>query len=166
MKFNIKTSVVALLVTVAIGIGLYLSTPDMDRAPESTFVLLDGSKKTTGDLKGKVTLVNYWASWCRECRVEHATLTALGRDPRVRLVGIAYKDEAAKSLAFLSDHGNPYVAVGQDVSGRVGIDWGVYGVPETFVIDRDGVIRHRHVGPITPQVMRDTLLPLLQRLGA
>lgn len=107
--------------------------------------------------EGKVTLVNYWASWCVECRVEHPTLAVLGDDPRVRLVGIAYKDKPEAAKGFLAEHGNPYRAIGLDENGRAGIDWGVYGVPETYVVAPDGVVTYKHIGPITPGVFRATL---------
>ena len=105
------------------------------------------------DLMGKVTIVNVFASWCVPCRQEQPALNALaskfaGND-RVRLVGINYKDQPDKAQAFLDEVGNPYSAIGSDRDGRVGIDWGVYGVPETYVVDAAGVVRHKFIGPLT-----------------
>lgn len=108
---------------------------------------------------GKVTLVNFWASWCVECRTEHETLKRLARDPRVRLVGIAYKDAPADAARWLRDMGNPYAATGLDEKGRVGIDWGVYGVPETYVVRADGVIVHKFIGPLSDGAVRAVLGP-------
>jgi cytochrome c biogenesis protein CcmG/thiol:disulfide interchange protein DsbE len=112
---------------------------------------------------GRVTLVNYWASWCVECRVEHATLAALATDPRVRLVGVAYKDEPEAARGFLAEHGNPYRAVGLDRNGRAGIDWGVYGVPETYVVAADGIVTYKYIGPLTPEVVATTLSTEIER---
>jgi cytochrome c biogenesis protein CcmG, thiol:disulfide interchange protein DsbE len=110
------------------------------------------------DLKGdKVTVVNVWASWCAPCRAEHPLLSTLAADPRIRLVGINYKDNAENARRFLGALGNPFVAVGVDTSGRSAIDWGVYGVPETFVVSRDGIIRHKHVGPLSEEAVKTTL---------
>ncbi len=107
-----------------------------------------------GDLRGdRVTILNVWASWCAPCRVEHPHLMALASDPSVRLVGIDYKDKPETARRFLGTFGNPFAAVGFDELGRAGIELGVYGVPETFVIDRAGTIRHRHVGPLTPETL-------------
>lgn len=117
-------------------------------------------------LRGKVWVLNVWASWCGPCREEHPQWLAFAQSQRVPLYGLNYKDRPDDARRWLANFGNPYVQSLADADGKAGIDWGVYGVPETFVIDRDGIVRHRHVGPITPQVMRDTLLPLLQRLGA
>ncbi|NLH80118.1 MAG: DsbE family thiol:disulfide interchange protein [Phyllobacteriaceae bacterium] len=128
--------------------------------------LADGSAMpglSSADLKapgpGKVTIVNFWASWCVECRVEHETLKALKTNPRVRLVGIAYKDEPQNAAGWLRDMGNPYVATGLDLSGRVGIDWGVYGVPETYVVRPDGVIAYKFIGPLSEGATKAVLGP-------
>ena len=105
------------------------------------------------DLKGGVTVVNVWASWCAPCRQEHPLLMDLAKNPAVRVVGINYKDNPENARRFLGALGNPFAAVGGDPSGRAAIDWGVYGVPETFVVGPDGAIRHKHIGPLTPEAM-------------
>ena len=115
-------------------------------------------------IKGKVTLVNFFASWCVPCRAEHPILMRLSVEKRVTVYGINYKDRSEDAARWLKELGNPYVAIGHDEPGRVGIDWGVYGVPETFVVDREGRIRFRQVGPITPAVLQDTILPLIAKL--
>ncbi|HEX6978008.1 MAG TPA: DsbE family thiol:disulfide interchange protein [Alphaproteobacteria bacterium] len=115
-------------------------------------------------IKGKVALVNVFASWCVPCKAEHPVLMRLAEERRVPIYGINYKDAERDARAWLDTLGNPYAAIGHDLSGRVGIDWGVYGVPETFVVDRTGRIRHKHVGPITPQILRDEILPLIASL--
>ncbi len=102
---------------------------------------------------GGVTLVNVWASWCAPCRLEHPLLIALSREPGVRVVGINYKDDPENARRFLGALGNPFAAVGVDPNGRSAIEWGVYGVPETFVVDGQGRIRHKHIGPLTPETM-------------
>ena len=105
------------------------------------------------DLKGRVTVVNVWASWCGPCRDEHPLLMELAGDPSIRVVGINYKDNPENARRFLGRFGNPFAAVGTDPSGRTAIDWGVYGVPEAFVIGPDGTIRHKQIGPLTPGAM-------------
>jgi len=119
----------------------------------------------TTDIRGHVALVNVFASWCVPCRAEQPILMRLAREKGVVLYGIDYKDQAAEGAAFLKEFGNPYKAIGVDGDGKVGIDWGVYGVPETFVIDRDGRIRHKQVGPITPEALNKTILPLVAQLS-
>jgi cytochrome c biogenesis protein CcmG, thiol:disulfide interchange protein DsbE len=105
------------------------------------------------DLKGRVTVVNVWASWCGPCRQEHPMLIALAKNPSVRVVGINYKDNPENARRFLGALGNPFAAVGVDPSGRTAIDWGVYGVPETFIVGPDGTIRHKHIGPLVAAQM-------------
>ena len=112
----------------------------------------------TGDLKkGRLTLVNVWASWCIPCRQEHPQLMAIARAGKIDLVGINHKDTRANALAFLREGGSPYSAIGVDTTGRASIDWGVYGVPETYLVDAKGVIRYKFVGPITPKALKGTL---------
>ena len=104
-----------------------------------------------GDFKGKVTILNVFASWCAPCRDEHPVLMELAKDTRFQLIGLNYKDKQANAAGFLAELGNPYAKIGSDESGRAGIDWGVYGVPETFVIGPDGIIRYKHVGPLNAE---------------
>ncbi|MCR4283176.1 MAG: DsbE family thiol:disulfide interchange protein [Bauldia sp.] len=115
------------------------------------------------DLDGQVTVVNIFASWCGPCRTEHPQLVALAADERIRLVGIDYKDQPQNAKRFLDDLGNPYAAVGVDTRGRTGIDWGVYGVPETFVVDRAGIIRFKFIGPLTAETVESALMPAIAK---
>ena len=143
-------------------------------APVTELPALDGLAEngnpvpgiTTADFIGGVTVVNVWASWCVPCRREHPFVEALGADERIRVVGINYEDPPANALAFLSEFGNAYDAVGVDRSGRLSIDWGVYGVPETFLLDRAGIIRHKVIGPITEETFQDEVLPRIEALLA
>lgn len=107
--------------------------------------------------RGQATIVNVFASWCAPCLIEHPLLMELARDPKLRIVGINYKDQPENARRFLGGKGNPYVAVGVDANGRTAIDWGVYGVPETFVVGPNGNILHKHVGPLTPDSARQLL---------
>lgn len=135
-------------------------------APAFALAGLDGKPGLDrAELAGHVALVNFFASWCGPCRLEQPLLLRLAHDANVRLYGIAYKDKPADTAHYLAELGDPYRRVGLDESGRVGINFGVYGVPETYVIDKEGRIRLRHVGPLTAEDIDRTLLPLLRRLG-
>ena len=116
------------------------------------------------DMAGKVWLLNVWASWCVSCRVEHPVLVDFARRKVAPLVGLDYKDKDPEARAWLAKHGNPYDLSVVDADGRVGIDYGVYGVPETYVIDKAGVIRFKQIGPVTPEVLQTKILPLIQEL--
>ena len=113
--------------------------------------------------KGKVSLVNVWASWCVPCHEEAPLLTALSADKRLQIVGINYKDTPDNARRFLGRYGNPFGRVGVDANGRASIEWGVYGVPETFVVGREGTIVYKLVGPITPDNLRNVLLPQMEK---
>jgi cytochrome c biogenesis protein CcmG/thiol:disulfide interchange protein DsbE len=115
------------------------------------------------DFKGAVTVLNVWASWCEPCRDEATLLVQLARDPRIRMVGINYKDKPDNARRFLGRYGNPFVASGADANGRAGIEWGVYGVPETFIIGRDGRIAYKLVGPVTPGNIEQVLKPEIEK---
>lgn len=127
-------------------------------APEQPF--------TPEALRGKVWLLNVWASWCAACRVEHPVLVELAKTRSVLMYGLNYKDQSDKAIEWLARLGNPYASSLSDTHGLVGIDLGVYGVPETFVIDKDGMIRYKHIGPVTTEALQNTILPLMRRLGA
>jgi cytochrome c biogenesis protein CcmG/thiol:disulfide interchange protein DsbE len=128
--------------------------------------LKDPSKTFTAEeMRGKVWLLNVWASWCVTCRDEHPLLLEYARSKVVPIYGLNYKDKREDALAWLADLGDPYVLSASDFDGRVGIDYGVYGAPETYLIDRDGVIRFKHVGPVTPDVWEKEVLPLVKELN-
>jgi len=116
------------------------------------------------DMKGKVWLLNVWASWCVSCRVEHPLLLQLAKTNVVPVYGLDYKDKADDALAWLAQHGNPYTASIVDSDGKVGIDYGVYGVPETFLIDKAGVVRYKQIGPLTVEALQQKILPLVRQL--
>jgi len=170
---------IPLLIVVAI-FALFLKMLGGDRNPkEIKSVLLDKPvpvfslpalyegkpSLTEADLKtGKPILVNFFASWCVPCRAEHDNLMRLAHDQGVPIIGIAYKDEPQRSIGFLEELGNPFVATVKDRDGRTAIDWGVTGVPETFLIDGDGILRYRHWGPIVGDSLEKRLLPQLKEL--
>jgi cytochrome c biogenesis protein CcmG/thiol:disulfide interchange protein DsbE len=134
--------------------------------PAFTLTRLDNPAVTISDadFKGKVSLLNVWATWCVSCRREHETLVQLAKTGQVEIYGLNYKDNREDAKRWLSQLGNPYVANAFDSDGRVGIDWGVYGAPETFIIDREGIIRHKHIGPLTDEIINDEILPLVAKL--
>lgn len=160
------------LVALAMGLGHdpHLVPSALIDRPAPEFVLPSLYQSADGvsrkDLDGRVTLVNFFASWCAPCREEHPQLMALAKRPGVTLEGVSYKDKPEESRRFLDNLGNPFRHVGIDRAGATAIDFGVYGVPETYVIDGSGRIRYRHVGPLTAEVLNDKILPLIERLTA
>jgi cytochrome c biogenesis protein CcmG, thiol:disulfide interchange protein DsbE len=143
-------------------------SPLIDKpAPAFQLTQLDKPEKTIAreDLLGKVWVMSVWASWCVACQAEHPLLMALSRKKLVPIYGLNYKDERMDGMKWLARYGDPYDASLFDSDGRVGIDWGVYGVPETFVVDRQGVIRFKQIGPLTPEVIRDQIEPLVRKLN-
>lgn len=161
-----------LLAAFAMGLGHdphLLPSALLDRpAPEFALPGLDDAADglTRKDLDGRVTLINFFASWCLPCREEQPALMALAKQRGVSLDGIAYKDKPEESRRFLDRFGNPYARIGVDNNGTTGIDFGVYGVPETYLVDTAGRIRYRHVGPLTAEDVEDKILPVLQRITA
>jgi cytochrome c biogenesis protein CcmG/thiol:disulfide interchange protein DsbE len=121
---------------------------------------------SNNDLMGKVSILNIWATWCVSCRAEHEVLLLLAKTGKVDIYGLNYKDERDKAQQWLAQLGDPYVANAFDADGRVGIDWGVYGAPETFIMDRLGIIRHKHIGPLTVDSLNNEILPLIAELQA
>jgi cytochrome c biogenesis protein CcmG/thiol:disulfide interchange protein DsbE len=136
--------------------------------PVFTLPLLSDPDATISDtdLKGKVSAMNIWATWCVSCRAEHEVLLELAQTGKVNIYGLNYKDKRADAQRWLRQLGDPYIANAFDADGRTGIDWGVYGAPETFIMDKHGIIRHKHIGPLTRNDILNELLPLIARLEA
>ena len=162
---------VGLVVFLAIGLGRdphEVPSPLINKpAPAFQLPQLHESTKTFSaqEMRGKVWLLNVWASWCISCREEHPLLLDFARSGEVPLFGLNYKDQRNDAIAWLDELGNPYLVSAVDLDGRVGIDYGVYGAPETYLIDREGVIRFKHVGPLTPDVIQGKVLPLARNLN-
>ena len=162
----------ALAIVLAVGLKRdprEVPSPLIDKpAPKFALARLDDAAKTVrlDDLKGKVFILNVWASWCVACREEHPILLDFAKKRVVPVYGLNYKDTRADASAWLARFGNPYDASFFDEDGRVGLDFGVYGVPETFVVDGNGVIRMKHIGPITPEVLTNKIERLLKKLDA
>lgn len=119
---------------------------------------------SNADLRGKVWVMNIWATWCSACRAEHEVLLRLAQGGKISIYGLNYKDNRPAAIQWLQRLGDPYVANAFDEHGRVGIDWGVYGAPETFIIDKQGIIRYKHIGPLTIDVVNNEILPLIAEL--
>ncbi len=167
-----------LVLAVIFGRSLYTVGVEGRQASDLPSVLIDkpapqfvlppiagpGKGFSRADLGGKVSLVNVWASWCPPCRIEHPVLMRLARQG-VTIWGINYKDKPADAQAFLDELGDPFKSIGADRNGRTAIDWGVYGYPETFVVDAEGRVRYRHVGPIQARDLEEKILPLLEKLA-
>ncbi len=162
---------IVLVAFLAIGLGRdprKVPSPLIGKAaPEFRLSQLHDPSKTfaPSDMRGKVWLLNVWASWCFSCREEHPLLLEIQRSGSVPIYGLNTKNVRDEALAWLKDLGDPYVLSAADLDGRVSIDYGVYGAPETFLIDREGIIRFKHIGPITPEIWNKEILPLAQQLN-
>lgn len=154
--------------------GLFLNPREVPSPfigkPAPTFTLPvvgnDGQTFSPADMKGKVWVLNVWAPWCVSCRQEHGVLMALAQSQAVPIVGLNWKDREREAAQLLAQQGSPYLAVPDDLDGKVGIDYGVTGTPETYVVDQAGIIRMKHVGPISPDVWKEKFEPKLKELGA
>ncbi len=163
-----------IVMAVFLGVGLKLNPKEIPSplinkpAPAFSLPILAAPEKTLkpNDLLGKVWLLNVWASWCVSCREEHPLLIEFAQKQIAPLIGLNYKDESGAAKQWLENRGDPYLLSIVDADGRTGIEYGVYGVPETFVIDKKGLIRYKHTGPVAPGDIEKTFLPLIQQLQA
>ena len=172
-KFIIPLVIFAALVGfLFVGLGLNpreVPSPLVGKAApafELAHLHAPGTRFTQQDMAGKVWLLNVWASWCVACRQEHPLLVEIANRKTLPIVGLNYKDKPDDAKAWLAQFGDPYALSVSDLDGRVGIDYGVYGVPETFLIDRAGVIRYKHIGPLTPEALEKRIMPRVRDLGA
>ena len=170
-RFLVPLAILVVLVAfLAVGLNLdprEVPSPLIDKpAPAFQLARLDDPAQAVrlDDLRGQVWLLNVWASWCVACLDEHPVLLEFSRSSPVPIYGLNYKDQREAAVAWLGKHGNPYTASIVDANGRVGIDYGVYGVPETFLIDRHGVIRYKHIGPLTARVLNEKIVPMIGKL--
>ena len=174
MKKSLIPLTVFVLLVVFLAIGLKIDPREVPSpligkaAPGFSLPVLNRAEQqfTPSQMQGKVWVLNVWASWCVACRSEHAILNRFAKANDINLIGFNYKDNPVAAQRWLTQLGNPYKLTVLDLDGRVGIDWGVYGVPETFVIDKHGMIRHKYTGPLTELEIVQTLVPLLQQLEA
>ena len=172
MKRYLAPLAIFVVIVGFLGIGLTLNpreipSPLIDKpAPAFTLPQLADPTKSLSqkDLLGQVWVLNVWASWCVACREEHPLLVELAKSKVVPIYGLNYKDKREDGLAWLARFGDPYVLSIADSDGRTGIDYGVYGVPETFIVDKQGVIRYKHIGPVTPESIQAKILPLIRKL--
>ena len=176
MKRFLVPLFVFLGLVVFLGVGLnrdphQLPSPLVGRpAPAFTLPRLttagaaEAGRFAPADMRGKIWLLNVWASWCVSCRQEHPVLLDIARRGELPLIGLDYKDAVPEARAWLAEHGDPYLLSAVDADGKVGIDYGVYGVPETYLIDQAGIIRYKQVGPLSREVLNDTILPLMREL--
>ncbi len=162
---------IVLVVFLAIGLGHdphEVPSPLINRpAPSFQLAQLADPTKTFSaqEMRGKVWLLNVWASWCVSCREEHSVLLDFAHTGVVPIYGLDYKDKRDDALSWLREFGNPYELSASDTDGRVGIDYGVYGVPETYLIDRNGVIRYKQIGPVTPELLQNKIVPIIKDLS-
>lgn len=145
-----------------------IDSPLIDQAAPAFSLPVLGSDTTftSADMLGKPWVLNVFASWCGPCIAEHPVLTDLAEQQNAPVVALNYKDRSADAVAWLARYGDPFYVVAEDQAGSVGIDWGVYGVPETFVIDAEGNVRYKHIGPLSDEDMKNTVMPLLQSLSS
>ena len=171
MRYRIPLAVfIIMVVLLAYGLSLdpqKVRSPLIGKpAPEFSLARLGNPQQRFAreDLLGQVWVLNVWASWCVSCRAEHEIITRLSDQKLVAVIGLNYKDDPDEARQWLEQYGNPYTISVMDRDGRVGIDWGVYGVPETFIIGKDGLIKYKHIGPVTQESLNNEVIPVLRKL--
>ena len=174
MKRTLWTIAAFIALVAVLAVGLRLNPREVPSpligkpAPAFELPLLNEPDKrfSEKDMLGKVWIMNVWASWCPPCLVEHPVVTRVARSGLAPVIGLNYKDTREEALPWLKRNGDPFKLIAFDATGRIGIDYGVYGVPETYVIDRKGVIRYKHIGPLTADIVREKIEPLVKELNA
>ena len=172
MTWRLLPPLFFLMLAALLAVGLNLDPREVPSplvgktAPQFTLPNLDAPEKNIRpeDMRGSAWVLNVWASWCVGCRVEHDALMRLAENHGAKIVGLNYKDAPEDAKQWLRERGDPYVFSALDAEGKAGLDWGVYAVPETFVIDSEGVIRHKHIGPLSEEDVRRDILPALEKL--